>query len=155
LAAIEPGLVPLLDQVQSEEDTLHVRYGAMPASCWGDGRLVIIGDAAHAMSPQLGQGASLALLDAWTLADRLDSVGDVSVGIRHFVANREAHVRGCRRLSRVVTMLYQSTSPAARWSREHLVPALTRVRGVETVMLQALAGVPRHGQWRPAAEVVE
>ncbi|MBW6332387.1 FAD-dependent monooxygenase, partial [Pseudomonas aeruginosa] len=37
----------------------------------GQGRIGVIGDAAHAMSPQLGQGANMALLDAWAFSQSL------------------------------------------------------------------------------------
>lgn len=38
---------------------------------FGQGRIGVIGDAAHAMSPQLGQGANMALLDAWAFSQSL------------------------------------------------------------------------------------
>jgi 2-polyprenyl-6-methoxyphenol hydroxylase-like FAD-dependent oxidoreductase len=45
---------------------------------WNEGRVLFIGDAAHGTSPQLGQGANLALLYAWTLADTLAAGGDLA-----------------------------------------------------------------------------
>lgn len=58
----------LLDQIRSWGDVLTARYGDVRMRRWyGDG-IVVLGDAAHAMSPQLGQGVNLALADASCLA---------------------------------------------------------------------------------------
>ena len=53
------------------------RYYKVPElSSWTSesGRIIVIGDAAHAMSPTGGQGASMAFEDALTLADVLGSM---------------------------------------------------------------------------------
>ena len=53
----------------SWDQVLTARYGDVRMRRWhGDG-IVVLGDAAHAMSPQLGQGVNLALADASCLAD--------------------------------------------------------------------------------------
>lgn len=58
----------LLGQIDSWDQVLTARYGDVRLQRWyGDG-VVVLGDAAHAMSPQLGQGVNLALADASCLA---------------------------------------------------------------------------------------
>jgi len=42
---------------------------------WSDGRLALMGDAAHAMTPNMGQGAAMAIEDAWTLAEAIATHG--------------------------------------------------------------------------------
>lgn len=51
---------------------------------------VLLGDAAHAMSPQLGPGASVALADAWTLAHHLGSV-ELPQALARYHRDRRAH----------------------------------------------------------------
>ena len=50
------------------------------------GRLVFVGDAGHAMSPQLGQGVNLALLDAHVLARCLETHADVDAALAAYSA---------------------------------------------------------------------
>jgi len=66
------GLCPiaedLLSQIDDWEQVLTARYGDVRMRKWHGDRLVFLGDAGHAMSPQLGQGVNLALEDASCLA---------------------------------------------------------------------------------------
>jgi 2-polyprenyl-6-methoxyphenol hydroxylase-like FAD-dependent oxidoreductase len=66
-----PRAAGLLDQITSWEQVLTARYGDVRMSCWYSAGIVVLGDAAHAMSPQLGQGVNLALADASCLAECL------------------------------------------------------------------------------------
>jgi 3-hydroxybenzoate 6-monooxygenase len=54
-----------------------------PIDNWGDGRIVLLGDAAHPMLPFLGQGACMAIEDGWVIADELSKqrtgVGDAFI----------------------------------------------------------------------------
>lgn len=58
----------LLSQIDDWEQVLTARYGDVRMRKWHGDRLVFLGDAGHAMSPQLGQGVNLALEDASCLA---------------------------------------------------------------------------------------
>jgi 2-polyprenyl-6-methoxyphenol hydroxylase-like FAD-dependent oxidoreductase len=61
----------LLHQITGWDQVLTARYGDVRMRRWHADRIVVLGDAAHAMSPQLGQGVNLALADASCLADCL------------------------------------------------------------------------------------
>ncbi|MEA5359652.1 FAD-dependent monooxygenase [Amycolatopsis sp., V23-08] len=59
---------------------------------WHRGRMVIIGDAAHATSPAAGQGASMAIEDAVTLGKCLRDVPDVGQALATYEGLRRERV---------------------------------------------------------------
>jgi 2-polyprenyl-6-methoxyphenol hydroxylase-like FAD-dependent oxidoreductase len=59
---------------------------------WHRGRMVVIGDAAHAPAPSSGQGASLALEDGVVLAQHLREDVDVASGLTAFESTRRPRV---------------------------------------------------------------
>ena len=59
--------------------------------CWGEDQVVLIGDAAHGMSPNMAQGAALAFEDALALASALSSQPSIEQAVTAFV--RERHNR--------------------------------------------------------------
>lgn len=63
-----------------------------PADAWGRGPVTLLGDAAHPMTPNLGQGGCQAIEDAWVLAREL--AGDPSPrGLRRYEAARRPRTR--------------------------------------------------------------
>ncbi len=70
---LEPRAEAVLDQIRDPEQLLPASYLDVVMSRWHSERVVVIGDAGHAMSPQLGQGTNLALEDARVLAACLES----------------------------------------------------------------------------------
>ncbi|MDQ1900040.1 FAD-dependent oxidoreductase [Paracoccus sp. WLY502] len=82
------GLVPgWLAQV----DRVHVwglfRHQVAPR--WQDGRMAILGDAAHPTLPFMAQGACMAIEDAWTLAACLDAVADQQAALMRYESLRK------------------------------------------------------------------
>jgi 2-polyprenyl-6-methoxyphenol hydroxylase-like FAD-dependent oxidoreductase len=55
---------------------------------WYNGRVVLIGDAAHATTPHLASGAGLAVEDGLVLADELSKTDDTPAALRHFMQRR-------------------------------------------------------------------
>ena len=66
---------------------------------WGRGRIQLIGDAAHAMLPNAGQGACQAFEDAYILARWLEACRDPVEAFGHFRRVRIPRVHGVQRLS--------------------------------------------------------
>jgi salicylate hydroxylase len=63
-----------------------------PSRPWGDDRLVLLGDAAHAMPPFLAQGAAMAIEDAAVIAEKLASNPDTPAALQAYVAERRPRV---------------------------------------------------------------
>ena len=59
-----------------------------PLERWTDGRVALLGDAAHAMTPFTGQGACQAIEDAVVLAECLRDEPDVTAALRRYEARR-------------------------------------------------------------------
>jgi len=71
---------------------------------WHRGRLVVLGDAAHAPSPSSGQGAAMALEDAVVLAGSVSGASSVEAGLADFVRRRR------ERVERIVAVGARSSS---------------------------------------------
>jgi 2-polyprenyl-6-methoxyphenol hydroxylase-like FAD-dependent oxidoreductase len=71
----------------------------LDAERWHNGRFVLIGDAAHAGSPMMGQGGGMAMEDALVLAQTLQSADDVQSALETFAARRRPRVAWVREQS--------------------------------------------------------
>jgi 2-polyprenyl-6-methoxyphenol hydroxylase-like FAD-dependent oxidoreductase len=78
---------------------------------WHLGNTVVLGDAAHSMSPQLGQGANMALVDAKTLAEVIAETKSIPAALERYSELRKKHLQIYRWASRTMTPLYQSFLP--------------------------------------------
>ncbi len=59
-----------------------------PLRTWTDRKMALIGDAAHATTPNLGQGACQAIEDAYVLAQKLSTYQDIETGLKSFEKTR-------------------------------------------------------------------
>lgn len=63
-----PELTPVLEAAAVAEDPKYYGYETTKLEKWSEGRVVLVGDSAHAMCPALAQGAGSAIVNAYTLA---------------------------------------------------------------------------------------
>ncbi len=138
LTELCPAIAPLLDR--NAASPISASYRDIGLRRYYCGRVVLLGDAAHGMSPQLGQGASMALLDAQSLAAALQAHDTVPAALAGFDRARRRHVETYRRLSRVVTPLFQSGHPLAIALRDRAFHPATRVAFLRRRMLKTLGG---------------
>ena len=60
---------------------------------WFKGRVVLIGDAAHATTPHMASGAGLAVEDGLVLAEELSNTDEVAAALRQFMERRFERAR--------------------------------------------------------------
>lgn len=110
---------PLPDQLT------FARYAHRTLPTPAEAGIIHIGDAWHSASPQLGQGANMALLDAYALALALRGSPDVAAALGKAIAMRRRHVH----LYQALTALFTpSTSPTATRSRSSATGSLAPCR---------------------------
>ncbi len=68
-----PTIAAILEAVNDTALYRWALFDRQPLSRWTDGRVVLLGDAAHAMLPFLAQGAAMAIEDAWSIAANLSA----------------------------------------------------------------------------------
>lgn len=118
---------------------------------WHRGRLVFCGDSAHAMSPQLGQGVNMALLDALALRDALRTVPEgaaldartLDAALRAFADERRRHVAIYQFWGRWLTPVFQGEQDTIAALRDALFVPMGRLPGGRGQMLRVLTGTQR------------
>lgn len=136
-----PEIDPLLESLQSPDDLTLARYCHATLASPVAGRAVAIGDAAHATSPQLGQGANMALLDACALAFAFNEATDLDSALEAYAQARRWHVRFYQALSRGFTPAYQSDSRLLPLLRDWVIAPATRLPGLRRFVAASVAGI--------------
>jgi 2-polyprenyl-6-methoxyphenol hydroxylase-like FAD-dependent oxidoreductase len=124
---------------------------------WWRGRALLLGDAAHAMSPQLGQGANMALVDAVSLADAFDRTASLPEAFATHARERRRHLAAYHRYSRWLTPLFQSRRDALARLRDAAFEPFGRLPLARGHMLRVLSGTQQgwFGRYRLQPDFVD
>ncbi len=108
------GQVPrILEALERDDQLIHNDLEELPACPWYQGRVLLIGDAAHAMTPNMGQGAAMALEDSMVLVELLRDGTRVPEALASLARRREPRVRWVQSQSRRIGRMGQLSSPLA------------------------------------------
>jgi len=117
-------------------------------AAWARGRVALLGDAAHALTPNMGQGAGMAMEDAAVLAEELSRAArgetDVPSVLASYVTRRRPRVETIVRLSREIGEEGQLTGALACWLRNRRMLRERRsLERTEAALERLLAWPPR------------
>jgi 2-polyprenyl-6-methoxyphenol hydroxylase-like FAD-dependent oxidoreductase len=132
---------PVADLVEATEEGAILRtdiYDREPlGERWGEGRVTLLGDAAHPMTPNLGQGACQAIEDAVVLARCLGESGATAEAVRRYERLRSNRAAMVVRRSRRVGAVGQVENPVLCWLRDRalaVIPQKAQLRQLEEVL---------------------
>ncbi|MEO0389950.1 MAG: NAD(P)/FAD-dependent oxidoreductase [Pseudomonadota bacterium] len=138
-AGLWPSFAPFSDQITDRDQLTMARYGHGTLEIpYGRG-IVHIGDAAHRASPQLGQGANMALLDAYVLARALETK-PVDAALLAYAKGRRWHVRAYQAMSWAFTPQYQSDSQWLPVLRDRVLFPVSMLPPVPRILSHLVCG---------------
>lgn len=153
LVRYEPRVAPFVARIESTSTLLHASYRDVILRRFDARSVAYLGDAAHAMSPQLGQGANLALVDAWVLSHvlreglrgaskaRIDET--LAPLLARYSALRLPHTRFYQFASRWLTPFFQGDSAFLGALRDATFPLASSLSILRDPMIRTMAGLRR------------
>ncbi len=140
VATFSPAAIGLLDSITSFDQMTFAGYRHVRMRRWYADRIVFLGDAAHASSPHLGQGANLALEDAVCFADALADCDDFVIACHNYQRQRWRKLRYYQQLTRLLSPFFQSDVPLLATGRNGVLPWMPHVPWLRRRMLRTLCG---------------
>ncbi len=141
VARLWPQMAPVVAGFAGPDDLLPASYQHFTARQPYRGPVVLLGDSTHCTSPQLGQGANNALLDACALAAGLSATGTLEEGLAAYARMRRPHVRFYQLASALMTPVFQGDGWLLPWGRDLVFDKLKIVPWLRHEMVRTLSGL--------------
>jgi len=120
-----PELVRVFSALPRPESIITTEIEELWAGDWiriaGKTHVALLGDAAHALTPNIGQGAGMAMEDAAALAEELAAGGKIEDALGRYVRRRKPRVETVMRISREVGHDGQRSSALGCWLRNRRI----------------------------------
>jgi 2-polyprenyl-6-methoxyphenol hydroxylase-like FAD-dependent oxidoreductase len=136
-----PQLDATIQSLSSPDDFTLASYVHFSSRRLCRDNVVLTGDAAHCTSPQLGQGANQAMIDAVVLADAIAASDDLATAFRLYAAARRRHVSFYQYASALMTPFFQSDSKLLSLIRDLGFDRMKLVPYLHAEMIRTLAGL--------------
>ena len=138
--ALWPEAQAFAAQIRSMDDFTLASYTHRTGVSSSQSRVLHIGDSWHCTSPQLGQGANMALIDAAAIAEAISQSNDPETIARLYRHLRSDHVKLYQMLSYVFTPLYQSDSALLPTLRDLVIHYTARVPLIRSLIAHVVSG---------------
>lgn len=112
---------PIVEAVAKIDDLLINDVRRVRCKRFFDGKIVLIGDAAHAMPPNLGQGANSSFVDGAVLVDELRRAANLSTALAAYDKRRRSKVDRVASASAMIGAVAETTNGFLRWIRDRIV----------------------------------
>ena len=139
-----PGRTLLDSLALTDEQIIHTEIREITVRRWTAGRVTLLGDAAHAMTPNLGQGAGMSIEDAYVLARHLATTSEPASALVNYERERRPRVAQVQANSRALGLIGQVESPLLVRLRDILLRH-TPERVTARQVARLLAGGPIPG----------
>jgi 2-polyprenyl-6-methoxyphenol hydroxylase-like FAD-dependent oxidoreductase len=138
--ALWPETEPLLAQIVRHDNLVFATYAHRTLADPVSRDCVHVGDSWHCASPQLGQGANMALLDALALARALATQSNLDAALGEYARLRTFHIKLYQLASWMFTPAYQSDNAAFAFLRDWIMSPLSRAPLAPAVLAALVAG---------------
>jgi len=117
-----PDPIPGIIAATRAEDTIRTDlFDLRPISRWSRGNVALLGDAAHPMTPNLGQGGAQAVEDAFVLAEQCAQARSIAEALAGYESIRMAKAVWIVKASWTFGQVSHWQNPLARWTRDSVI----------------------------------